>query len=89
MKSARIRRFASDDVGQVEHRLMSAFLVGPGMLEGTCGKRARLIQAAGAQMRLAQGGELKRPASHSAARERPFEQPHGLVDTPAQDIRRA
>ena len=42
-------------------RLITSFLVGTGMLEGTGGERARLLQAASAQMRLAQGGELTAP----------------------------
>ena len=49
-------------------RLMTSFLVGTGILEGTGGERTRLLQAAGAQMRLAQGEELKRLDTHCAAR---------------------
>jgi hypothetical protein len=48
-------------------RLIASCLVGTGMLEGTGGKRARLLQAAGAQMRLAQGGKQRRLTTHSAA----------------------
>ena len=47
-------------------RLITSFLVGTGKIEGTGGKRARLLQAAGAQMRLAQGGEPKRLGTHCA-----------------------
>ena len=47
-------------------RLMASCLVGTGMLESTGGKRARLLQAVGAQMRLAQGGEQKRLHSFCA-----------------------
>src|SRR5882724_271771 len=49
-------------------RLMTSLLVGTGMLEGPGGKRVRLLQAAGAQMRLAQGEEQRRRDTHSAAR---------------------
>ena len=49
-------------------RLMPSFLVGTGMREGTGGERARPLQAAGAQIRLAQGGEPTRLATYSAAR---------------------
>ena len=47
--------------------LMAAFLVGTGMLAGTDGKGARLLQAAGVQMRLAQGEEQRHLATQSAA----------------------
>ena len=40
-------------------RLTTSFLVGTEILKGTGGERARLLQAAGVQMRLAQGGELQ------------------------------
>jgi len=49
-------------------RLMTSFLVATGMLEGSDGECARLLQVAGAQMRLAQGEEQRCPATHSAAR---------------------
>jgi hypothetical protein len=49
-------------------RLPTAFLVGTEILKGTGGKRARLLQVAGAQMRLAQCGEQQCPDTHSAAR---------------------
>src|SRR5262245_28200515 len=74
-------------------RLPPSLLVGTGMLEGTEGKGVRLLQAAGVQMRLAQGEELSIPNRRGTARggllERPFEQPHRLVNTPTQDIRGA
>src|SRR5262249_27519017 len=48
--------------------LIPAFLIGTGMFQGTGGERARLLQATGAQMRLAQGEEQKRLVPYSAAR---------------------
>ena len=48
-------------------RLPTAFLVGMEILKGTGGERARLLQAAGVQMRLAQGEEQRHLATHSAA----------------------
>jgi hypothetical protein len=49
-------------------RLRTSFLAGTGMLEGTGGKRVRLLQAASAQMCLAQGEEQRHLVTHSAAR---------------------
>ena len=48
-------------------RLMPSFLAGTGLLEGTCSERARLLQAAGVQMRLAPGEEQRHLATHAAA----------------------
>jgi hypothetical protein len=46
---------------------MTSFLVVTGMFEGAGGGHSRPLQAAGAQMRPAQGGEQRRPRSLGAA----------------------
>src|SRR5262245_8944243 len=73
-------------------RLITPFLAGTGLFEGMVSERARLLQAASAQIRLTPGEEPPRKVHSATAGRvlyRPFEQPHGLVDTPGQDIRRA
>ena len=71
-------------------RFPTAFMAGTEIFKSTGGERARLLQVAGAQTRLAQRGEQQWLDTPSAARGglllHAFEQSHRLLNTSAQHI---